>query len=595
MCGIVGYISKNKNAIEVLINGLKSLEYRGYDSSGIAYIKDNKIIIKKEKGKVSELEKDINISEESNIGIAHTRWATHGIPDKINAHPHSCEKITLVHNGIIENYEELKEKLKDIYEIKSQTDTEIIAILLNDIYKEKNNIIDSIIELKKILKGSYALAILCEDYKDKIFALRKDSPLIIAKNDDSSFLASDVPAILKYTNKYILLEQDEIAILEKDKINIINDNKELQNKEIKIFEGDINSAEKNGYSHFMLKEIYEEKDAIKRIMNENNTFEKFLNNYKFLKNYNKISIIACGSSYHVGMISKYLIEENANIEVNVEVASEFRYKKNFLDKNSLAIFISQSGETADTLASLRMVKEKNIPTLAIVNVVGSSIAREADTTIYTNSGPEIAVATTKALISQLVITTLITLYLGCINNNITKDEVISSLNELNSLDNEIETILKMDYKEIAKGLYTKNSLFFIGRNIDYAIALEGSLKLKEISYIHSEAYPSGELKHGTISLIEENTPVICILTKDEIIDKTISNIKEVKARGAHIIGITTKNYDFIDQKIILSKKSKFIVPIIAIIPLQLIAFETAKLKNCDIDKPRNLAKSVTVE
>lgn len=595
MCGIVGYISKNKNAIEVLINGLKSLEYRGYDSSGIAYIKDNKIIIKKEKGKVSELEKDINISEESNIGIAHTRWATHGIPDKINAHPHSCEKITLVHNGIIENYEELKEKLKDKYEIKSQTDTEIIAILLNDIYKEKNNIIDSIIELKKILKGSYALAILCEDYKDKIFALRKDSPLIIAKNDDSSFLASDVPAILKYTNKYILLEQDEIAILEKDKINIINDNKELQNKEIKIFEGDINSAEKNGYSHFMLKEIYEEKDAIKRIMNENNTFEKFLNNYKFLKNYNKISIIACGSSYHVGMISKYLIEENANIEVNVEVASEFRYKKNFLDKNSLAIFISQSGETADTLASLRMVKEKNISTLAIVNVVGSSIAREADTTIYTNSGPEIAVATTKALISQLVITTLITLYLGCINNNITKDEVISSLNELNSLDNEIETILKMDYKEIAEELYTKNSLFFIGRNIDYAIALEGSLKLKEISYIHSEAYPSGELKHGTISLIEENTPVICILTKDEIIDKTTSNIKEVKARGAHIIGITTKSYDFIDQEIIISKKSKFIVPIIAIIPLQLIAFETAKLKNCDIDKPRNLAKSVTVE
>lgn len=592
MCGIVGYVGKNC-AKDVLINGLKKLEYRGYDSSGIAYIYNNDIEIVKEKGKVCELEKKIDFSKKSNIGIAHTRWATHGVPNSINAHPHRCEKITLVHNGIIENYEELKKDLEKDYKFLSDTDTEVIAVLLNDIYKKEKDMVNSILKLKKKLKGSYALAIICSDEQDKIYALRKDSPLIVAESKDSSYLASDVPAILNYTNKYYLIEENELAILEKDKITFLNDNKEEVKKEVNEFIGDKNTAEKNGYSHFMLKEINEEENIIKNLYKEYATLEKILSNFKDLKKYNKIDIIACGSAYHVGMIAKYMIEQNAKIPVNVEIASEYRYKDNFLDKDSLAIFISQSGETADTLASLRKVKEQHITTLSIVNVVGSSIARESDIVIYTKAGPEIAVATTKAFIAQITIIIFLTLYLGYQNKTMTEEKINNVLKDFERLD--IKNLINKDYQDIAKTLKDKNDVFFLGRNIDYAIALEGSLKLKEISYIHSEAYASGELKHGTISLIEENTPVISILTSKKIIEKTISNIKEVKARGAYTIAITEKEYDFIDKNVIIPTYNELLMPIVAVIPLQLIAFETAKLRGCDIDKPKNLAKSVTVE
>ena len=594
MCGIIGYVGK-KNSLHVLINGLKRLEYRGYDSAGVAFINKNNIEIIKEKGKVAELEKKIDFTKESNIGISHTRWATHGAANEINAHPHSCEKITLVHNGIIENYEMLKKELEQKgYTFYSETDSEVIAVLLNDLYKE-NDIIESIIKMKKILKGSYALAILCSDYPNKIYTIRKDSPLIIAKDSEGSYVASDVPAFLEYTNKYSILAEEEIAILTKDNIEVINNKKEKITKETITFEGDINSSQKDGYDHFMLKEIFEEKDVIKRIMKDYNTFDKLIEKMKFLDKYKKFDIIACGSAYHVGVVAKYLIEGFANIQVNAEIASEYRYKNNFLDKESLAIFISQSGETADSIASLRKVKTEGIDTLGIVNVVGSSIARESDNVIYTKAGPEIAVATTKAFVAQLTIVILMSLYLGYKNKNIKKDKVTEILKELNNIENNIDKLLKYDYKEIAKLLYKHEKIFFIGRGYDYAIALEGSLKLKEISYIHSEAYAAGELKHGTISLIEENTPVICLLTDENIIDKTISNIKEVKARGAYTIGVSNEEHEFLNNNIMIPKTKRIITPLLEVIPLQLISYEVAKLRDCDIDKPRNLAKSVTVE
>ena len=594
MCGIIGYVGK-KNSLHVLINCLKRLEYRGYDSAGVAFINKNNIEIIKEKGKVAELEKKIDFTKESNIGISHTRWATHGAANEINAHPHSCEKITLVHNGIIENYEMLKKELEQKgYTFYSETDSEVIAVLLNDLYKE-NDIIESIIKMKKILKGSYALAILCSDYPNKIYTIRKDSPLIIAKDSEGSYVASDVPAFLEYTNKYSILAEEEIAILTKDNIEVINNKKEKITKETITFEGDINSSQKDGYDHFMLKEIFEEKDVIKRIMKDYNTFDKLIEKMKFLDKYKKFDIIACGSAYHVGVVAKYLIEGFANIQVNAEIASEYRYKNNFLDKESLAIFISQSGETADSIASLRKVKTEGIDTLGIVNVVGSSIARESDNVIYTKAGPEIAVATTKAFVAQLTIVILMSLYLGYKNKNIKKDKVTEILKELNNIENNIDKLLKYDYKEIAKLLYKHEKIFFIGRGYDYAIALEGSLKLKEISYIHSEAYAAGELKHGTISLIEENTPVICLLTDENIIDKTISNIKEVKARGAYTIGVSNEEHEFLNNNIMIPKTKRIITPLLEVIPLQLISYEVAKLRDCDIDKPRNLAKSVTVE
>ena len=596
MCGIIGYVGEKKNALKVLITGLKALEYRGYDSSGIAYFKNQKIEVAKEKGKIEKLEKILNLSTSSNIGIAHTRWATCGIPDKINAHPHSSGKITIVHNGIIENYEQLKKELeKEGYHFISQTDSETIAVLLDKYYKESQDILKSIIKTKKRLTGSYALAILCEDIPSKIFAIRKDNPLIIAKSNDASFIASDIPAILTYTNQYYILDENEIAILSKDKIDFKNDTLETINKKVLTFNGDKNSSTKGDFSHYMLKEIFEEKDVIKRIMKDYNDIDQLIQNLSFLKKYKKFDIVACGSAYHIGVIAKYLIEEHISIPVNVEVASEYRYKNNFLDNESLAIFISQSGETADTLACVRKVKEKNIDTLGIINVEESSIAREVDYAIYTKAGPEIAVATTKAFLAQLIIIVLITLYLGYEKKYFTKEFLNERLNELSNMDSDIDTILNSSYEKMAKTIAKHQNVFFLGRNIDYGIALEASLKLKEISYIHSEAYPAGELKHGTISLIEKNTPVISILTKNSTFDKTINNIKEVKTRGAYSIIISTKKIADTEEIILIPEKNELLLPILAIIPLQLLAYHVANIRGCDIDKPRNLAKSVTVE
>lgn len=589
MCGITGYIGKNNNGIKVVIDGLESLEYRGYDSAGIAYIKDNKLNIIKEKGKIVNLKSNINFDILSNLAIGHTRWATHGEPSKTNSHPHTSGKFTIVHNGIIENYLELKEELlKNNYTFKSETDTEIACAYIDYIYSTEKDILKTLNKVTKIFRGSYALGIICLDDLNNLYALRKTSPLIIAKGDNENYIASDVPAILKYTNKYLLLDDNEIAKINENEIIIYNDKLKVVNKDTLEFEGSYESSIKGGYEHFMLKEIHEEPTVIK------NTIDNYLDidfkNLPNLSKYNKIHIVACGSAYHAGLVGKYLIEKYANIPVYVEIASEYRYMKNFYDKKTLIIFISQSGETADTLACIRKVKEDNIDTLSIVNVVGSSVARESKYVIYTKAGCEIAVATTKAYLTQVAVLSLLTIYLS---NNLT-DELKE---EINKLPNLLEDIINIDYKNIAKEIYKNKDVFFIGRGIDYSLCMEGALKLKEISYINAVAYQAGELKHGTISLIEKNTPVIAVSTDEYLMEKTISNIKEVKSRGAKVIFLTNKDIDsdFYDFKIQIPKLNEILQSILTIVPLQLLAYEVAKLNNCDIDKPRNLAKSVTVE
>ena len=587
MCGITGYIGKNNNAISVVINGLESLEYRGYDSAGIAYTYNNKLTIIKEKGKIANLKKKINFDIKSNLAIGHTRWATHGEPNKINSHPHSSGKFTIVHNGIIENYIELKEELiKNGYSFKSSTDTEIAVAYIDYIYKKEKDILKTLNRVTKSFRGSYALGVICSNDLNHLYALRKTSPLIIAKGNNENYIASDVPAILKYTNKYILLDDYDIAKITHDNIYIYDKDLKLVNKDILEFEGTYESSMKNGYEHFMLKEIHEEPNVFKDTINT--YLDTDFKNIPDFSKYNNIHIVACGSAYHAGLIGKYLIEKYSNIPVYVEVASEYRYKHNFYDKNTLVILVSQSGETADTLASLRKVKDDGIDTLSIVNVKGSSIARESKYVIYTKAGCEISVATTKAYLSQVTIFCIIIM---CLSNN------KELLNEIKIIPTLIDNLINKDYKDIAKEIYKNNNIFFIGRGIDYSLCLEGSLKLKEISYINSVAYQAGELKHGTISLIEKNTPVIAISTDTSLTEKTISNIKEVKARGAKTIFITNQNVnsDFYDIKIELPKVNEILQPILTVIPLQLIAYEVAKLNKCDIDKPRNLAKSVTVE
>ncbi|MDD2392011.1 MAG: glutamine--fructose-6-phosphate transaminase (isomerizing) [Bacilli bacterium] len=602
MCGIVGYIGKDKNTLRNLINSLKILEYRGYDSAGIAYVKNKTVKIIKEKGKIEALEKKINFNEDVTIGMGHTRWATHGEPSIVNSHPHKVGKITLVHNGIIENYEELKKLLKEFgYKFKSDTDTEVVCALIDKLYNEKKDLKKVLSKLVNLIKGSYAFSIISDDEPDTIYAIRKDSPLILALSNNGYYIASDVPAILNHTNKYILIDNDEIIELKKDNYFIYNSRLEPIQKKVSIFEGSINSSIKDGYSHFMLKEIHEEDKVIKDTMFPyiENGISSLIDKMPDLKKYENIDIVACGSAYHAGLIGKTLIEDYAKIPVNVEIASEYRYKTLFSNSKNLVILVSQSGETADTLSSLRIAKENNIDTLAIVNVVGSSIAREAKEVLYIKAGYEIAVATTKAYLAQIAMFSLIALNLGYINNLINDNQIEDIFNQIYKLPKLIKEVLNEDYSKIAKKIYKEKDIFFIGRKIDYPIAMEGSLKLKEIAYIHSEAYAAGELKHGTISLIQKNTPIIAIATDKNVFSKTISNIKEVKARGAYIIYLTTSNLNnelnFADTKIIVPQISPLLQTILAIIPLQLIAFETAKLKGCDIDKPRNLAKSVTVE
>ena len=590
MCGIIGYNGK-KNAIPILIEGLKKLEYRGYDSSGIAYFIDNEIKIFKEKGRISELEK-LLVDDKPTIGIGHTRWATHGKPSKINAHPHRVGKVTLVHNGIIENYNVLKEELKKKgYQFQSETDTEVAAALIDSLYQENNNKLEILEEAKNLLKGSYAFVIMFDDCKDTLYALREGSPLIVAKSKEGNLVASDIPAILEYTRDYYLLEQ-EIAVITKDDIKFYLNREEVK-KDMLTFTHDIKTASKDGYQHFMLKEIHEQPTLIK------NYLDYYFNNLELIPDiskYEKIYIVACGSAYHAGLIGAYLIEKYGNIEVKVEIASEFRYKKNFLTANSLVILVSQSGETADTIASLRLAKENKAYTLGIVNVVGSTIARESNQVIYINAGCEIAVATTKAFTLQVLTFSMLAYKLLKKNDSQLSQEVFL---DYQVLSDEVNKLLNFNYQEIAKKIAKHHDVFFIGRLIDYYLALEGSLKLKEISYIHSETYAAGELKHGTISLIEEGTPVISILTDITIYEKTISNIKETKARGAYSLVIARDNLninqDIYDDVIKIPNLSDLVTCVLTVVPLQLLAYYVALELKYDIDKPRNLAKSVTVE
>ena len=603
MCGIIGYLG-NKNCLNVIIDGLERLEYRGYDSAGIAYNKDGKVEIIKEKGKIANLKSKLDFKIESNLGIGHTRWATHGQPNNVNSHPHKVGKITIVHNGIIENYVELKKELEELgYKFKSDTDTEVACALLDHIYSETNSMEQTMAIFKDKAKGAYALGILCDDHMHHLYAVKKDSPLIIAIGDKEKYIASDVPAILKYTNKYIILDDGEFAKLNPEKVIVYDNNIEIIKKEIHNFEGNASSMDKNGYEHYMLKEINEEAEVIKAttLPYIEDGIDSLIKNIPNLTRFNKIEIIACGSAMHAGLIGKTLIEEYANIPVNVELASEYRYKKLFLDKKSLVIVISQSGETADTLAALKIAKSHGAYTLGIINVVGSSIARYSDHVLYTKAGSEIAVATTKAYSTQVAMLGLIALNLAYHNKTMTKDEINEVISEIRKLPTNIQSVLneQPEYRKIAKKLYKHNDIFFIGRNVDYALAMEGSLKLKEISYINSQGYAAGELKHGTISLIDKGTPVFAIVTEKAIADKTISNIKECKARGADITFIVSEDLDvkddFYNQKIVIPTNHKTIQSVLTVIPLQLIAYEIAKLRKCDIDKPKNLAKSVTVE
>lgn len=581
MCGIIGYVGKKRCSIDVIIDGLKHLEYRGYDSAGIAYVKDNNVVIEREVGRISNLENVLK-KDTSHIGIGHTRWATHGKPTKENAHPHKVGNITLVHNGIIDNFMELKSTLmSEGYNFKSDTDTEVAAAYIDSLYKENNDMIKSLSICVNKFLGSYAFGIINELETDVLYALRKDSPLIIGVGENENFIASDVPSILKYTNKYIDIENDEIVKITKDEVTVYDKNCNIINKEISVFEGDANLVEKNGYETYMLKEIHEEAEVIKKTSESSIDFD--------ITKYDEIDIVACGSAYHAGLVGKYMIEKLCNIKVNVCIASEYQYDKHFYKGKTLVIAISQSGETADTKKCVNIANDMGVDTLGIVNVKGSSIARICKHVIYTLAGPEIAVATTKAYLAQ--ITTLILL---AVKNS--KEKI--NTEDLQKLPYYIETLINKDYTSLANMLYTKDDIYFIGRGIDYALCMEGSLKLKEISYIHSEAYAAGELKHGTISLISEGTPVIVVATSDELYLKTISNAKEVKARGAYVILVTDKeviNEGVYDELISIPKVTEELRPILTIIPLQLISYEVAKLKGNDIDKPKNLAKSVTVE
>ena len=599
MCGIIGYIG-TKKCVPKLINALEALEYRGYDSAGIAYVKNNTVEIIKEVGKIKNLKEQVDMDVDAYMGIGHTRWATHGEVNKINAHPHKVGQITLIHNGIIENYQDIKNRVvKEGYKFKSKTDSEIAAALIDSLYKKNNDMVKTLNEASKILRGSYAFVVMV-DKDEHIYATRNAIPMIAAIADDGNYVASDVPAILAYTKKYMLLNDLDIVKLSKDKIEIFDKDLNRCKKEIKVFEGTMDAATKNGYEHFMLKEINEQDKVFKDTVNYyfDGSLESLEKSFGFIKKFKKIDIVACGSAYHTGIVGKNLIEKYADIPVNVEVASEYRYKKCFYDKDTLLIVVSQSGETADTLAALRKAKNDGITTMAIVNVIGSSIAREADHVIYIKAGFEIAVATTKAYLAQVAIFSLIALYLGKFKNLISDEEYKKISDEIKEMPKLIQKTIKDEsYMEIADKIYNKKQIFFIGRAIDYAIALEASLKLKEISYINSVAYQAGELKHGTISLIAKNTPVIALLTDEEIAEKTISTIKEVKARGAYIILVTNMmpNEKFYDKIITIDKIEEILQPILTIIPLQLLSYRIAKNKGCDIDKPRNLAKSVTVE
>lgn len=611
MCGIVGFIGR-RQAAPILLDGLSKLEYRGYDSAGMAVYDGQEICVEKSTGRLkvlSELTHD-GSTMPGTVGIGHTRWATHGEPSDRNAHPHcNTEKsIAVVHNGIIENYMKLKKKLLGRgYEFISDTDTEVVAQLLDYYYKKTNgNIIDTITKVMHRVEGSYALGIIFAEHPDHVYALRKDAPLIVGKSADGNLIASDVPAILKYTRDVYFIENEEIACLTEDDIEFYNIDGEPIEKTSRTIEWDINAAEKGGYEHFMLKEMYEQPKTVRdtlspRIKDGQIVIEELGMSDEEICAIERIHIVACGSAYHTGVTAKYIMEGLARIPVEVDLASEFRYRNPILNKNDLVVIISQSGETADSLAALREAKAQGIKTLGIVNVVGSSIAREADRVMYTWAGPEIAVATTKAYSAQLIAHYLLAIHFAQVKGQIPGAQVSEMITDLKAIPTQIEMLLanKEHVQRIANRYVGAKDVFFIGRGIDYSIGMEGSLKLKEISYIHSEAYAAGELKHGTISLIEEGTLVAALVTQKDLYKKTLSNIVEVRSRGAVVLAVTNednteieKNADYV---IYIPQTNKYFTNSLAIIPLQLFAYYVSVGRGCDVDKPRNLAKSVTVE
>lgn len=607
MCGIVGYIGQNE-AAPVLIKGLKKLEYRGYDSAGIAVFGDG-IHVVKTKGRLADL--DAKVQEmggvEGHVGIGHTRWATHGAPSDVNSHPHTSMngRISVVHNGIIENYLQLKAELEEKgYVFASETDTEVVAQLFD--YYYDGDMVDTLIRVIGRIRGSYALGILCNEKPDEIVAVRKDSPMLVGIGKNENFIASDIPALLEYTKDYYLLNDNEIVVLKKDGITILDLDKNEIKKDIYNVTWDISAAEKGGYDYFMMKEIMEQPKAFKATISPRIVDGEIkLDNIKYtdedIRNINRIHIIACGSAWHAAIVGKYVIEDYARIPVEVDLASEFRYRNPILDKNDICIIISQSGETADTLAALREAKRQGIRILAIVNVVGSSIARESDDVLYTWAGPEIAVATTKGYSTQVALMYLLAMKFGQARGYLSAEEVKKLTAELELVPGYIEKLLTMDeeLKELAKAHAHANDVFVIGRGIDYAVALEGSLKLKEISYIHSEAYAAGELKHGTISLIEEGTLVVAIATQDPLYEKLVSNVKEVKARGAYVVAIAkegnTEIAEVADKVIYIPQINDKFTASLNVIPMQIFSYYVAIERGCDVDMPRNLAKSVTVE
>ena len=606
MCGIVGYIG-DRDCADVLVNSLEKLEYRGYDSAGIAVLENGVIKVEKCKGRLENLRNKMAADGKpyGHVGIGHTRWATHGEPSDINSHPHGNKRVTIVHNGIIENYRQIKEFLiSEGYSFVSETDTETVAKLLD--YYYTGDPVDTIIKVLAEIKGSYALGIMFRDFPDRIFAVRKDSPLIVGKGEHENFIASDVPAIMQYTRDYYLLDTNDIAVLTKENIEFFNIHKERLEKKLNTADWDVDAAEKGGYEHFMLKEINEQPTAVKttitpRITDSMPDFSAEGFDAAKLSSYNKIYIVACGTAMHAGMVGKYVIEKLVRVPVVVDIASEFRYRDPLIGEGDLMIVISQSGETADTKAALELAKQRGADTMAIVNVKGSSIAREADMVVYTHAGPEISVASTKAYMVQIAIMYLIAFELAFARNKITKEECEKYTEYLENMPFVLEEAITLKEKcqYAASKLMNADSLLYIGRGLDYASSMEGSLKLKEISYIHSESYAAGELKHGTISLITENMPVIAVATQMDLVEKTISNIKEARARGAFVILVAGSEVEIeegvADIIISLPDTQQIFMPMTAAVPLQLIAYYTAVLKGNDVDKPRNLAKSVTVE
>ncbi|KKC29086.1 glutamine--fructose-6-phosphate transaminase (isomerizing) [Caldanaerobacter subterraneus] len=608
MCGIVGYIG-DKQATPILLEGLTRLEYRGYDSAGIAILHNGNINIKKAKGRLNVLRELVEKDHmEGTIGIGHTRWATHGEPSDTNSHPHLSQSglIAVVHNGIIENYLPLKKWLiEEGYNFISETDTEVVANLLE--YYYNGDIVEALRKVLDRIEGSYALGVLCKDNPDMIVAARKEAPLIVGIGNGENFIASDIPAILKYTRNVYFLDDHEIAIIKKDSVEFIDVFGRKIGKSLFEVKWDVEAAEKGGYEHFMIKEIHEQPAAIKdtlrgRIINDSQIVLDNINITKEdLEKIEKIFIVACGTAYHAGVVGKYVIESFARIPVEVDVASEFRYRNPIVNERILTIVISQSGETADTIAALKEAKRKGSRVIAITNVVGSSVSREADEVLYTWAGPEIAVASTKAYTTQLIALYLIALDFALKKGTMSSTKVVEIISELKKLPDKVQYLL--DNKEViqkfASEHYNVKDVFYIGRGLDYAVAMEGSLKLKEISYIHSEAYPAGELKHGTLALVEEGTLIIALATQDDLFEKMLSNIKEVKARGGYVVAFAKQGNlqleGVVDKVIYIPDTLKELTPVLTVVPLQLLAYYMAVEKGCDVDKPRNLAKSVTVE